>query len=58
MKMTLVFKHIAACTYFIVILAIAGEMDYQDMITEHEFYIEAVCSGEVNDHKQFNPECL
>jgi len=56
--MTLVFKHIAACTYFIVILAIAGEMDYQDMITEHEFYIEAVCSGEVNDHKQFNPECL
>jgi len=56
--MTLVFKHIAVGTYLFIILGIAGAMDFQDMINEQEFYIEAVCSGEVYDHKQLNPECL
>lgn len=52
------FKHIAVGIYFFIILGVAGAMDYQDMIYEHELYIEAVCSGEVYDHKQLNPECL
>ena len=52
------FKHVAVGIYFVTILGIAGAMDYQDEIYEHNFYIEAVCSGEVYDHKQLNPECL
>jgi len=56
--MMLAFKPILAVIYLITILGIAGAMDYQDMINEHDFYIEAVCSGEVYDHKQLNPECL
>ena len=56
--MILPFKHIAVGIYFFIILGVAGAMDYQDVIYEHELYIEAVCSGEVYDYKQLNPECL
>ena len=52
-----IFKRVAIGIYFIAILAIAGEMDYQDAIFEHEFYIQKVCSGEISDHKQIKPEC-
>jgi len=51
------FKPVLIGIYFFIILGIAGAMDYQDEIYEHNFYIEAVCSGEVYDHKQLNPEC-
>jgi len=44
--------------YFITILGIAGAMDYQDEINDHNYYVAAVCSGEIFDHKQLNPECL
>ena len=55
--MILVFRRVAIGIYFIAILAIAGEMDYQDTVFEHEFYIQKVCSGEILDHKQIEPEC-
>lgn len=51
------FKRVTIGLYFIAILAIAGEMDYQDAVFEHEFYIQKVCSGEISDHKQIKPEC-
>lgn len=52
------FKPVLIGIYFITILGIAGAMDYQDEINDHNYYVAAVCSGEIFDHKQLNPECL
>ena len=50
-------RHTLIAMAFIAVLALIGEMGYQDALIEQEIYAELVCNGTYPDYKNINPEC-
>ena len=52
-----IIRHALVAMAFIAVLALIGEMGYQDALLEQELYAELVCNGTYPDYKNINPEC-
>ena len=52
-----IIRHMLIAMAFIAVLALIGEMGYQDALIEQELYAELVCDGTYPDYKNINPEC-
>ena len=52
-----IIRHALVAMAFIAVLALIGEMGYQDALLEQELYAELVCDGTYPDYKNINPEC-
>ena len=52
-----IIRHMLIAMAFIAVLALIGEMGYQDALIEQEIYAELVCDGTYPDYKNINPEC-